>query len=148
MRPIEDPARRPSRAAATGSASRLKTVPDSTPTGEPEEPIAADARPEGDGKPMALIKVAADLIVLPFDNREPIADIGDCWPLKQSEPEPRGRHRSIPRQADPVLASYRAAQSSADRLAKADPGNADWQCVCCLRATLCGDDPAWFDGQT
>jgi hypothetical protein len=30
---------------------------------------------------------------------------------------------------DPVLASYRAAQSSADRLAKADPGNADWQRV-------------------
>jgi hypothetical protein len=44
--------------------------------------LALDARPEGDGKPMALLKVAAGPIVLPFDNvrkREAIADIGDCW---------------------------------------------------------------------
>ena len=36
----------------------------------------------GDGKRMAS-KVAAGLILLPFDNvrkREAIADIGDCWP--------------------------------------------------------------------
>jgi hypothetical protein len=58
--------------------------------------------------------------------------------LKQSEPESRevycARHglgdieRSRGR-LDPILASYRAAQSSADRLAKAAPRNADWQCV-------------------
>jgi hypothetical protein len=48
-------------------------------------PIAADARPDGDGKPMALLKVAAGLIVLPFDNvrkRGAIADIGDFWPCR------------------------------------------------------------------
>jgi hypothetical protein len=53
----------------------VKIAPDSTPTGEPEEPIAADARPEGDG----LLKVAAGFIVRPFDNvrkREAIADTG------------------------------------------------------------------------
>ena len=47
--------------------------------------IAADARPDGDGKPMALLKVATGLVVLPFDNvrkREAIADIGDCWPCR------------------------------------------------------------------
>ena len=51
--------------------------------------IAADARPDGDGKPMALLKVAAGLIVLPFDNvckREAIADIGDCWPSSRASP--------------------------------------------------------------
>jgi hypothetical protein len=36
---------------------------------------------------MALLKVAAGLIVLPFDNvrkREAIADIGDCWPSSRA----------------------------------------------------------------
>jgi hypothetical protein len=37
----------------------VKIAPDSTPTGEREEPIAADARPEGDGKPMALWRMAS-----------------------------------------------------------------------------------------
>jgi hypothetical protein len=58
--------------------------------------------------------------------------------LKQSGPESRevywARHRlgdieQSRGRLDPALASYRAAQSSADRLAKAAPGNADWQCV-------------------
>jgi hypothetical protein len=91
-------------------ALRVKIAPDSTPTGEPEEPIAADARPEGDGKPMALLKVAAGLIVLPFDNvrkREAIADIGDCWPSSRASqraarsigPARAWRHRAMPRQA-------------------------------------------------
>jgi hypothetical protein len=34
---------------------------------------------------MTLLKVAAGLIVLPFDNvrkREAIAHIGDCWPCR------------------------------------------------------------------
>jgi hypothetical protein len=56
---------------------RVKIAPDGSPTDEPEEPIAADARPEGDGKRMAILKVAAGLIALPFDDvrkREAIAD--------------------------------------------------------------------------
>src|SRR6516162_9018154 len=56
--------------------------------------------------------------------------------LKQAEPDSREAYwarlglgdieRSRGR-LDPALASYRAAHSSADRLAKADPGNAGWQ---------------------
>jgi hypothetical protein len=55
----------------------VKIAPDGTPTGEPEESIAADARPQGDGKRMAVLKVAAGLIALPFDEvrkREAITD--------------------------------------------------------------------------
>jgi tetratricopeptide (TPR) repeat protein len=58
-------------------ALRVKIAPDGTPTDEPEEPIAADARPQGDGKRMAILKVAAGLIALPFDDvrkREAIAE--------------------------------------------------------------------------
>jgi hypothetical protein len=103
--------------------------------------------------------------------------------LKQSEPESRevywawhglGDIKRSRGRLDPILASYRAAQSSADRLAKADRGNADWQCVSKKNGqtataldlpqlgraimmgsdhavsgpTLCGDETfAWFDGQ-
>jgi hypothetical protein len=113
---------------------RVKIAPDSTPTGERGEPIAADARPLR-ATASGLLKVAAGLIVLPFDNvrkREAIADTGDYGPSKQSESESREVYwagTGLAGRLDPILASYRAAQSSADRLAKADPGNVDWQCV-------------------
>ena len=58
-------------------ALRVMIAPDGTPTRAPEEPIAADARREGDGKRVALLKVVAGLIALPFDDvrkREAIAD--------------------------------------------------------------------------
>src|SRR5262245_48302676 len=43
-------------------ALRLKLGPDGDPTGEREEPIAADARPQGDGKEIAKQKVVAGLL--------------------------------------------------------------------------------------
>jgi hypothetical protein len=92
-------------------ALRVKIAPDSTPTGEPEEPIAADARPEGDGKPMALLKVA------PFDNvrkREALRISAIAGPQAERAREPRGllgparawRHRAIPRQGSRKLPGY------------------------------------------
>jgi len=59
-------------------ALRVKIAPDSNATEEPEEPIAADARRDGDGKRMALLKVVvAGLTALPFDDirkRDAVAD--------------------------------------------------------------------------
>jgi hypothetical protein len=63
---------------------------------------------------MALLKVAAGLIVLPFDNvrkREAIADIGDCWRSSRASQRAArsigpGTGLAIPRRLDPVLASY------------------------------------------
>src|SRR5580704_12015568 len=58
-------------------ALKFKVGPDGALTGEPEEPIAADARPGGDGKRLALQKVVAGLLGVPFDDvrkREVIAD--------------------------------------------------------------------------
>jgi tetratricopeptide (TPR) repeat protein len=58
-------------------ALRFKVGPDGALTGEPEEPIAADARPQGDGRHVALQKVIAGLLGVPFDDvrkREAIAD--------------------------------------------------------------------------
>jgi hypothetical protein len=99
-------------------APRVKIAPDSTPTGEPEELIAADARPEGDGKPMALLKVAAGLVVLPFDNvceREAIAVIGDCWP--SSKPSQRaarsiGPGTGLATSSDPAAGLIRFSQAT------------------------------------
>jgi tetratricopeptide (TPR) repeat protein len=59
------------------AALRFKVGPDGALTGEPEEPIAADARRQGDGKRRALQKVIAGLLGVPFDDvrkREAIAD--------------------------------------------------------------------------
>jgi TIR domain-containing protein len=58
-------------------ALRFKVNPDGALTGEPEEPIAADARRQGDGKRLALLKVIAGLLGVPLDDvrkREAIAD--------------------------------------------------------------------------
>jgi tetratricopeptide (TPR) repeat protein len=58
-------------------ALRFKVGPDGALTDEPEEPIAADARPQGDGRHVALQKVIAGLLGVPFDDvrkREVIAD--------------------------------------------------------------------------
>ena len=58
-------------------ALRFKVGPDGVLTGEPEAPIAADARRQGDGKRLALLKVVAALLSVPFDDvrkREAIAD--------------------------------------------------------------------------
>jgi hypothetical protein len=48
-------------------ALRFKLAPDGTLSGEHEEPIAADARPQGDGKEMAKLKLAAGLLGLRLD---------------------------------------------------------------------------------
>jgi tetratricopeptide (TPR) repeat protein len=48
-------------------ALRVKLGPDGCPTGEREEPIAADARPHGDGKEIAKQKVVAGLLGLGLD---------------------------------------------------------------------------------
>ncbi len=48
-------------------ALRLRLGPDGSPTGEREEPIAADARFQGDGKELAKIKVVAGLLGLGLD---------------------------------------------------------------------------------
>jgi MTH538 TIR-like domain (DUF1863) len=49
------------------SALRFKLGPDGALTGEREEPIAADARPVGDGKELARQKIAAGLLGLGLD---------------------------------------------------------------------------------
>jgi len=46
---------------------RFKLGPDAALTEEREEPIAADARPEGDGKEIAKQKIVAGLLGLPLD---------------------------------------------------------------------------------
>src|SRR5262249_20611618 len=48
-------------------ALRFKVGPDGTLTGESEEPIAADARPQGDGEEIATQKVVAGLLGLGLD---------------------------------------------------------------------------------
>ena len=48
-------------------ALRLKVGPDGLLTDEPEEPLAADARPQGDGKEVAKNKVIAGLLGLGLD---------------------------------------------------------------------------------
>src|SRR3954462_692851 len=49
------------------AALRFKLGPDGTLTSEPEEPIAADAREQGDGKEIAKQKVIAGLLGLRLD---------------------------------------------------------------------------------
>src|SRR5205085_2651893 len=48
-------------------ALRCKLGPDGALTQEREEPIAADARPQGDGKTIATIKLIAGLLGVGFD---------------------------------------------------------------------------------
>src|SRR5262245_15647870 len=48
-------------------ALRFKLGPDGTLTGEREEPVAADARPQHDGKAVARLKVVAGLLGLGLD---------------------------------------------------------------------------------
>ena len=48
-------------------ALRLKAHSEGTPTGELEEPISADARPEGDGRYLAIRKVVAGLLGISLD---------------------------------------------------------------------------------
>ena len=48
-------------------ALRFKVGPDGEITGEREEPIAADARPQGDGKEVAKLKVVAGLLGVGLD---------------------------------------------------------------------------------
>jgi len=48
-------------------SARLAFDQTGQPTGEREEPIAADARPQGDGKELAKLKVVAALLGLPLD---------------------------------------------------------------------------------
>ena len=48
-------------------ALRFKVAPDGTLTEQREEPIAADARPEGDGKDIAKLKVVAGLLGVRLD---------------------------------------------------------------------------------
>src|SRR5262249_16115537 len=48
-------------------AVRFKLGPDGALTGEREEPVAADTRPQGDGKEMAKYKVVAGLLGLGLD---------------------------------------------------------------------------------
>src|SRR5712691_6225073 len=55
------------RANVSPPALRFKLAPDGTLTDEREEPIAADARPQGDGKEIAKQKVVAGLLGLGFD---------------------------------------------------------------------------------
>jgi tetratricopeptide (TPR) repeat protein len=58
-------------------ALRVKVGADGALTGEREEPIAADARRDGDGKRLAVQKVVAALLDVPFDDlrkRDAIAD--------------------------------------------------------------------------
>jgi eukaryotic-like serine/threonine-protein kinase len=50
------------------STLRFKVGPDGALTDEGEEPIAADARPEGDGKEIAKLKVVAALLGLGLDD--------------------------------------------------------------------------------
>jgi tetratricopeptide (TPR) repeat protein len=63
-------------------ALRCKVGPDGEVTDEPEEPIAADARPQGDGKRLALQKVVAALIAVPFDDVRKREAIGDSRRIK------------------------------------------------------------------
>ena len=49
------------------SALRFKVGPNGLLTDEPEEPLAADARPQGDGKEMAKYKVIAGLLGIGLD---------------------------------------------------------------------------------
>ena len=49
-------------------ALRFGVGPDGALNDERLEPIAADARPEGDGKRLALVKVVAGITALPFDD--------------------------------------------------------------------------------
>jgi tetratricopeptide (TPR) repeat protein len=49
------------------TAMRFKVGPDGALTDEREEPIAADARPQGDGKNIALSKLVAGLLGIGFD---------------------------------------------------------------------------------
>jgi hypothetical protein len=51
------------------AASRFELGPDGALTGEPKEPIAADARREGGGKHLALQKIIAGLFGATADNR-------------------------------------------------------------------------------
>jgi tetratricopeptide (TPR) repeat protein len=63
-------------------ALRFKVGADGALTDEPEEPLAADVRPQGDGKRLALQKVIAALIGVPLDDlrkREAIADRNRIW---------------------------------------------------------------------
>jgi tetratricopeptide (TPR) repeat protein len=48
-------------------ALRVRIAPDGTETAEPEEPVTADVREEGGGKRIALTRVVARLIAVPFD---------------------------------------------------------------------------------
>jgi eukaryotic-like serine/threonine-protein kinase len=48
-------------------ALRVKVGPDGILTDEPEEPLAADARPQGDGKDIAKLKMIAGLLGLGLD---------------------------------------------------------------------------------
>src|SRR5262249_39183897 len=48
-------------------ALRYKLAPDGSPTDEREEPIAADARPQGDGRELAKHKLAAALLGVGLD---------------------------------------------------------------------------------
>jgi hypothetical protein len=59
----------PGDAARVPAASRFEVGPDGALTGEPKEPIAADARREGDGKHLALQKIIAGLFGATADNR-------------------------------------------------------------------------------
>jgi tetratricopeptide (TPR) repeat protein len=56
-------------------ALREKIAPDGTATGEPVEPIGVDAREQGDGKQIALMRVVAALIAVPFDELQERAAI-------------------------------------------------------------------------
>jgi WD40 repeat protein len=62
-------------------ATQFRVGPDGRLSQEPASPIAADARPEGDGKSNALIKILAGLLEVNFDE------------LKQREKVRRFRHR-------------------------------------------------------
>jgi tetratricopeptide (TPR) repeat protein len=63
-------------------ALRFKVGPDGQLTDEREEPIAADARPQGDGKRPALQKVVAALIGVSFDDVRKREAIGDNRRIK------------------------------------------------------------------
>jgi tetratricopeptide (TPR) repeat protein len=63
-------------------ALRFKVEPDGQVTDVPEEPIAADARRQGDGKRYALQKLVAALIDVPFDDVRKRDAIGDSRRIK------------------------------------------------------------------
>jgi tetratricopeptide (TPR) repeat protein len=65
-------------------ALRFKVGADGRLTDEPEEPLAADVRPQGDGKQLALQKVIAALIGVPLDDlrkRDAIAERKRIWTM-------------------------------------------------------------------